>query len=187
MTFTHITHFDLTWCVWFCLLWGSVNFSIGVSRLFCLVCELLMSSSSRFLLSSQQTPLRFYHKLHASCHYLGIKTPGEHFKRWKICRSAKLLIGAHACDLSTHTHTWDVFSSVYSQIGLNGRCWSMKTADRSVKPRWWEIGWMRSPRGCDAPLKARLQDPRSFNQPRIWDRSIPAIHSCLAPRLSSSC
>lgn len=25
---------------------------------------------------------------------------------------------------------------------------------------------MRSPRGCDAPLKARLQDPRSFNQPR---------------------
>ncbi len=57
-----------------------------------------------FTLISTDAPLRFYHKLRASCHYLGIKTPGEHFKRWKICRSAKLLIGAHACDLSTHTH-----------------------------------------------------------------------------------
>lgn len=101
--------------------------------------------------------------------------------------------GAHKYDLSPHTHTWDVFCSVYSQIGLNERCWSMKMVERSVKPCWWEIGWSRSPHGCDAlatTTKSLSAGPpllQSTSRSLPVNTNYPRLSRSLLPCLSSSC
>ncbi len=96
--------------------------------------------------------------------------------------------GAHTWPL--HTHIWDVFSSVYSQIGLNGKCWSMKTADRSVETSligdWLDPVSMFPAKSPSAGPPQLQSAPRLSRSPPV-NTSYPQLSRSLIPRLSSSC